>query len=157
MKNASQIINSIQSRPQFSKLSKYKCIKRIESIFIPALQRMIKFSYIKNDTLFFVLSHPAGKQEFDNNIQNIKSALNFHMPEECKETPIKDIKAFVTHTPIKKATQAPKKEYKYKERAIGNFTINIHDEKLNSLVRSIQKIIKDKKYPKKDEIFKNLS
>lgn len=144
MKNASQIINSIQNKPQFSKLSKYKCIKRIESIFIPALQKMIKFSYIKNDTLFFVLSHPAGKQEFDNNIQNIKSALNFHMPQECENTLINDIKAFVTHTPIKKQIEIVKKELHYKERATGEFKIDIQDEKLNSLVKSIQNIIKDK-------------
>ena len=144
MKNASQIITSIQNKPQFSKLSKYKCIQRIKSIFVPPLQKMIKFSYIKNDTLFFVLSHPAGKQEFDNNIQNIKSALNFHMPEECSEISIKDIKAFVTHTPIKKTIEVKKVDIKYLERAKGNFSINIHDEKLNSLVKSIQKIIKDK-------------
>ncbi|MFA6196983.1 MAG: hypothetical protein WC656_10115 [Sulfurimonas sp.] len=142
MKNASQIINSIQNKPQFSKLSKYKCIKRIESVFIPALQRMIKFAYIKNDTLFFVLSHPAGKQEFDNNIQSIKSALKFHMPEECKETLINDIKAFVTHTPIKQAVEEQKKEMKYRERATGNFSVTIDDEKLNTLVKSIQDIIK---------------
>ena len=142
MKNASQIINSIQNKPQFSKLSKYKCIKRIESVFIPALQRMIKFAYIKNDTLFFVLSHPAGKQEFDNNIQSIKSALKFHMPEECKETLINDIKAFVTHTPIKKVVEEQKKEMKYRERATGNFSVTIDDEKLNTLVKSIQDIIK---------------
>ena len=156
MKNASQIINSIQNKPQFSKLSKYKCIKRIQSVFLPALQRMIKFAYIKNDTLFFVLSHPAGKQEFDNNIQSIKSALKFQnkgtafakqnvsldLPEECKETLINDIKAFVTHTPIKTVEEVQKKEMKYLERATGNFSINIDDEKLNSLVKSIQDIIK---------------
>jgi hypothetical protein len=144
MKNASQIINSIQNKPQFSKLSKYKCIKRIESIFIPALQKMIKFSYIKNDTLFFVLSHPAGKQEFDNNIVNIKSALKFYKPEECSETIINDIKAFVTHTPLKTVVTEQKTEQKYAERATGNFSVNIHDEKLNSLVKSIQEIIKAK-------------
>ena len=143
MKNASQIINFIQNKPQFSKLSKYKCIKRIESIFTPALQRMIKFSYIKNDTLFFVLSHPGGKQEFDNNIQHIKSALNFHTPEECRETLINDIKAFVTHTPTKQTHTEVKKEVKYKEQSSGNFTINIHDEKLNQLIKSIQNIIKE--------------
>jgi hypothetical protein len=142
MKNASQIINSIQNKPQFSKLSKYKCIKRIESTFIPALQKMIKFSYIKNDTLFFVLSHPAGKQEFDNNIQNIKSALKFHMPQECEGTLINDIKAFVTHTPVKQPKTEVKKEIRYKERSSGNFSVNIHDEKLNTLVKSIQNIIK---------------
>lgn len=143
MKNASQIINSIQNKPQFSKLSKYKCIKRIESIFTPALQRMIKFSYIKNNTLFFVLSHPGGKQEFDNNIQHIKSALNFHKPEECEETLINDIKAFVTHTPLKQAKPIEKKKVIYKERSSGDFSVNIHDEKLNSLVKSIQNIIKE--------------
>lgn len=144
MKNASQIINSIQNKPQFSKLSRYKCIKRIESIFVPALQRMIKFSYIKNDTLFFVLNHPAGKQEFDNNIQNIKSALKFHSPEECSDTLIRDIKAFVTHTPKSKPITHIKKIQKYQERATGDFNIKIHDDKLNALVRSIQKIIKTK-------------
>ena len=144
MKNASQIINSIQSKPQFAKLSKYSCIKRIESMFIPALQKMIKFSYIKNNILFFVLSHPAGKQEFDNNIEHIKSALKFHTPKECSETLINNIKAFVTHTPIKPLIVTKKIVQVYKERASGNFSINIRDEKLNSLVKSIQKIIKGK-------------
>ncbi|WP_297443012.1 hypothetical protein [Sulfurimonas sp.] len=143
MKNASDIINSIQNKPQFSKLSYYKCISRIQAIFSPPLQKMIKFAYIKNDTLFFVLNHPGAKQEFDNNIQSIKSALKFHNPEECKENSILDIKAFVTHTPDK-----PKEEYiiqtqHYKERANGNFSIAIKDEKLRELVQSIQKIIKD--------------
>lgn len=145
MKNASQIINSIQNRPQFSKLSKYNCIKKIQSIFTPALQRMIKFAYIKNNTLFFVLNHPAAKQEFDNNIQNIKSALNFHMPEECSETLVEDIRAFVTHTPTKQSKTTKKEELRYKERASGNFDVNIKDEKLNQLVKSIQNIIKAKK------------
>lgn len=144
MKNASQIISSIQNKPQFSKLSRFACIKRIESIFVPALQRMIKFAYIKNETLYFVLNHPAGKQEFDNNIQNIKSALNFHTPEECSETLIRDIKAFVTHTPKTVVKQEPRQVQKYAERATGKFTINIKDEKLNSLVKSIQDIIKEK-------------
>ena len=79
MKNVSQIITAIQNKPQFSKLSYYKCIKRIQSMFILPVQKMISFSYIKNETLFFVFNHPAGKQEFDNNIQSIKSALNFQL------------------------------------------------------------------------------
>lgn len=145
MKNAGQIINSIQNKPQFSKLSKYKCMKRIESIFTLSLQKMIKFSYIKNDILFFVLSHPGAKQEFDNNIQNIKSALKFHMPQECEETLIKDIKAFVTHTPQKQQKNIEKKLFRYKERSSGDFDVDIKDERLNSLVKSIQSIIKEMK------------
>ncbi|MBU1659363.1 hypothetical protein KKG72_09970 [bacterium] len=144
MKNAGQIINSLQSKPQFSKLTKYKCINKIQSLFIPALQKMIKFAYVKNDILFFVLNHPAGKQEFDNSIQSIKSALKFYMPEDCEETTFSDIKAFVTHTFIKVSVKTDIKKAKYPERASGNFAINIKDEKLNTLVRSIQDIIKAK-------------
>jgi len=146
MKNASQIINSLQYKPQFSKLSYFKCIKIIQSMFTPPVQKMINFSYIKNKTLFFVFNHPVGKQEFDNSIQSIKSALNFHLPDECLECEkslFDDIKAFVTHTPKKKLSIENKKiEYFYKERANGEFEVNIKDKKLNSLVRSIQEIIK---------------
>jgi len=145
MKNASQIINSLQSRPQLSKLSYYKCIKIVQSMFTPPVQRMINFAYIKNKTLFFVFNHPVGKQEFDNSIQSIKSALKFYMPTECKEcdAPIfEDIKAFVTHTPKKNIDEHKEIKHTYKERSSGNFEINIADEKLNSLVRSIQEIIK---------------
>jgi len=141
MKNATQIINSIQNRPQFSKLSKHKCIKKIQSIFAPPLQKMIKFAYIKNKTLFFVLNHPAGKQEFDNNIQSIKSALKFYMPDECKDIEFDDMKAFVTHTPIKKQKIKIFKQT-YKEQSSGNFEITIKDERLNELLKSIRSIIK---------------
>lgn len=145
MKKASQIINSLQNKPQFSKLLKYKCIAKIQSMFMPLVQKMIKFAYIKNDTLFFVFSHPAGKQEFDNSIQNIKSALKFHTPQECSDNVILDIKAFVTHTPVTQVqTSQIKKEFFYPERAKGDFEIPIHDEKLHTLIQSIQKIIKDK-------------
>ena len=113
-------------------------------MFIIPVQKMINFSYIKNETLFFVFNHPAGKQEFDNSIQSIKSALNSHMPEECQDTSFKDIKAFVTHTPKKEPIQLELKRESYKERASGEVKVNIQDEKLNSLVRSIQKIIKEK-------------
>ncbi len=146
MKNSTQILQNIQSRPQFSKLSKYRCIKKIQSLFSPALSRMIKFAYFKNDILFFVLNHPGAKQEFDNNIQSIKSALNFVQPEECLEISVTDIKAFVTNKPTKEVNifKTSSLGYIYKERASGDIEVNIKDEKLNKLVRSIQKIIKAK-------------
>ncbi len=114
-------------------------------MFTPPVQRMINFAYIKNRTLFFVFNHPVGKQEFDNSIQSIKSALKFYMPIECKEsdTPLfDDIRAFVTHTPKINIEEHKEIKHTYKERSSGNFEINIDDEKLNSLVRSIQEIIK---------------
>lgn len=146
MKNASQIINSIQSRPQFSKLIYYKCIKIVQSMFTPPIQKMIKFAYIKNKTLFFVFNHPVGKQEFDNNIQSIKSALKFYTPTECKECEeilFDDIKAFVTYTPKVQEDELKDIVQTYKERSSGDFSIDIKDEKLSSLAKEIQKIIKE--------------
>ncbi len=144
MKNARDIINSIQNRPQFSKLSRFKCIETIRLSFSAPLQKMIKFAYIKNDTLFFVLNHPGAKQEFDNNIQSIKSALKFVQPKECKEFNIKDIKAFVTHTPSRREEKELTKEPQiYPERATGNFQITTEDEKLRNILQSIQTIIKE--------------
>lgn len=146
MKTSSDILNSLQNKPQFSKLSHYKCIDKIQSAFSEPLQRMIKFAYIKNHTLFFVLNHPGAKQEFDNNIQSIKSALKFHTPNECSDETITDIKAFVTHTPSLHVStaQTPHTILSYKERATGDFEIPVHDEKLRELILSIQNIIKEK-------------
>ena len=145
MKNANQIISSLQNQPQFHKLCQFKCIERITSLFMPSFKRFVKFSYIKNSTLFFVLTHNIGKQEFDNNIDNIKTALNLITPEECKDIEIKDIKAFITHTPQKKElkNQNTNEIQRYQERATGNFSIDIKDEKLNELVKSIRDIIRD--------------
>ncbi len=148
MKSSSDILNSLQNKPQFSKLSQYKCIHKIQSAFSTPLQKMIKFAYIKNKTLFFVLNHPGAKQEFDNNIQSIKSALKFHTPAECIDETITDIKAFVSHTPSLHVSTVelltPKKIVSYKERAKGDFEIPVHDEKLKELILSIRNIIKEK-------------
>jgi len=142
MKNAKDIINLLQNKPQFSKLAKHKCISTIQSLFSPLLQKMIKFAYVKNNTLFFVLTHPGAKQEFDNNIQSIKSALNFYTPDECSEVNITDIKAFVTHTPPTQVVFTLKKPQLYRERAKGNFLIPTDDAKLKALMQSIQEIVK---------------
>lgn len=151
MKNASDILNSLQNRPQFSKLSHYKCINKIQSLFSAPLQKMIKFAYIKNKILFFVLNHPGAKQEFDNNIQSIKSALKFYNPNECEDKNIIDIKAFVTHTPTKPLTPQYKSIESYHERSSGSFDITIEDEKLRGLIQSIQKIIKEKNAARTDD------
>ena len=146
MKNAAQIIDSIQSKPQFSRLFSHKCMQRVKSMFTPPVQKMINFTYIKNRTLFFVFNHPVGKQEFDNNIQSIKSALKFYMPPECVEEDeplFNDIKAFVTHTPRKLHNETKETKQVYKERSSGDFEIPIQDEKLHALALSIQKIIKE--------------
>lgn len=70
------------------------------------------------------------------------------MPLECEEKQeilFDDIKAFVTHTPKKRQTMHIRPKDVYKERSSGAFEIDIKDEKLNALVRSIRQIIKEQK------------
>ncbi len=146
MKNAKDIVKSIQLQPQFEKLHNFRCIERILSMFLPALRRFVDFCYIKNDTLFIVLNHNAGKQEFDNSIKMIKDVLKTHNPQECEGVGIKDIKTFVTHKPRRRNTLQTKALSQtvphYKERAKGEFdTERIKDESLRSIVEEIRSII----------------
>ena len=146
MKRASDILKSIQNKPQFAKLSSFGCIKIIQRSFSPPLQKMIKFAYIKNSILFFVLNHPGAKQEFDNSIQSIKSALKFVKPKECEDMQIDDIRAFVSHTPTPKKAILfnPDTIPYYQEKAKGEFEIVVHDEKLQEIFKTIQNIVKER-------------
>ena len=144
MKNVSQIITSLQNKPQFSKLKKFKCIDKIQSMFLPSFTRFVKFAYFQNNTLFFVLNHNAGKQEFNKSIESIKSVLKLYTPEECDESSITDIKAFVSHSPRKKEEDIKIMKRYYKERASGEVKADVHDPKLKNLLQSIQDIIKEK-------------
>jgi len=138
-----QIITSLQNKPQFSKLKKFECIDTIQSMFMPSFTRFVKFAYLQNNTLFFVLNHNAGKQEFLNSVQSIKSVLKMHIPEGCKDQKIDDIKAFVTHSPLKKAQDVQIVRQYYTEKASGTLNVHMNDPKLEEIAKSIQNIIKD--------------
>ena len=117
MKNASHILSSLQHRPQFKKLVRFACIKRIQTLFPPHLQRLVRYGYIHNKILYYVLSHPGAKQEFDNIIDSIKMPLKLHLPKECTGVGFNDIRAYVTHKrPAPPALRHPTSYY-FKERS----------------------------------------
>ncbi len=147
MKTAKDIVRSLQVQPQFQKLQHYSCIRKILSMFLQSTQRFVDFCYIKNATLFIVLTHNAGKQEFDNNIKMIKDVLNHMIPEECKEVEIRDIKAFVTHKQRKRKGEIEHVRVPfYKERADGNFFLKeFQNQEIKELFMSIREIIKSQK------------
>ena len=146
MKNVSQILSSLQSKPQFSKLSQVRCIKKIRSLLLPTVERYILFAYVKNSTLFFVLSHNAGKQEFDNNIQSIKSALKFAPPPECAASMPTDIRAFVSHKPLKKLFlyEGGNTNEQFHEKAKGEFINNLQDDRLHTIFEEIRTLVHDR-------------
>ena len=143
MKKASDVISSLQNEPRFKKLQNVRCIDKIVNAFLPTTRRFVEFGYIKNKTLFLVLSHNAGKQELDNNIKMIKEVLNRITIEECDGIEFDQIRSFVTNKPRKKETH-PKRETIpfYVERSNGEFSISMFkEEKLKSLALEIKRIV----------------
>ena len=153
MKNASQIINTLQHKPQFSKLLSYKCIDKLKSSLLFSVQKNIKYGYVKNATLYFVLTTRLNKLDIDNIINTIKLILNSPMIlesqkfVECLDMNIEDVKIFTDPTPQKKFSAFTTTAHleTYRERATGEINVDIKDEKLNRLAQSILQIIKAEK------------
>lgn len=144
MKNSQQILSSLQNRTQFKKLSHVFCIKKIQTLFTQPLQQMIVYGYIKNKTLYFVLSHPWAKQEFHHIIQSIKTPLKQFVQQECAEIEIADIKAYVSHKPVQNTglyTGASNQE-NFAQRADAKFVNNTTDKQLHDLFEEIREILK---------------
>lgn len=152
MKNASHILASLRQKPSFSKLARYECIRRIRGLFPPHLQRLVRYGYFHNDILYFVLSHPGAKQEFDNIIASIKAPLKQYTPPECPQGGPKDIRAFVTHMQAEKSADETglqrKTEAHYTERAEGRFENTLSDPQLHRLLERIREHIHDRSDPK---------
>ena len=147
MKNATQIIFSLQNKPQFSKLSQFRCIKKIQELFPDHLQKMIVYGYIKNNIINFVLSHPWAKQEFDIIIQSIKTPLKHFTPPECINSTFTDIRAYVSFKPYKDEALhlGSSSDEHFPERANAEFTNSVQDQKLSKIIEEIRKIIDDRK------------
>lgn len=143
MKNATHILASLQQQPQFSKLAQFECIRRIRELFPPRLQALIRYGYIHNGILYFVLAHPGARQEFDLIIASIKVPLKQYSPPECKETPITDIRAYVKHLPPEPSETMKKHptDLTYAERAHGHFLNPIDNDDLHQTVERIRKLI----------------
>ena len=144
MKNSAQILSHLQHQPQFSKLSQYECIKSVQKLFPPHLQRMIRYGYIRNGVMFFVFTHPGAKQEFDIIAESIKTPLKSHPPASCRDCSFSDIKTFVSHKPLARTEVLSKPQEQYKERAEGNFSNRVSNEKLHTIIEKIRSIIHDR-------------
>jgi len=150
MKNASQIISTIQQKPQYKRILTYKCVDKLKSALLPTIQRNIKYGYIKNSILYFVIASSINKYDKDNIINTIKMILNSPMILEsdkfleCTNTNIQDIKIYTDFKPRFKYTLYSTSSHidKYGERSTGNFNINIKNEKLKEIMIKIQNIIK---------------
>ena len=151
MKNASDIITSIQYKPQYKKLLGYKCIDKLKNSLLLSIQNYVKNVYIKNKILFFKMSATLNKHDLNNAIDTLKMILDSPMILksqkfiECADIEIDDVVFFVDHKPKTnyKLYEGDSKKIVYKERASGGINVDIEDEKLKELAESIQAIIKN--------------
>ena len=100
------------------------------------LKKGVKFGYVKNQTLYFVLTHPVYKMEFEYNKADIKSLL-----KNFKIANVEDIGFFVTNV-IEKKELKKVDEPIYKERSYGIFENKVKDERLFRKFERIREIIK---------------
>ena len=146
MKTVKNIISHIISKPQYKKISQKRCFDKVVKLLPPHLQSAVLFTYVKNQTLFFVLNHPGLKMEFHYKVNLIKSLLKQlkTIDKECLDMQdIKEVKAFVSNKPKQKVTTNLKVKQTYKELSNGEFKIITKNKNLKNLFQKIQKVIKN--------------
>ena len=143
MKDSKTIISHLKKHPSLKTLEQKECFDMLIKLLPNSLSDFIKFLYIKNDILFFVLKHPSAKMEFNYKRNLIKDILkkieSFH--PKCKCINLKEIKAFVSNKKELKPEIFKNATIFYKERSLGDFTNKTKDEKLHEIFEKIRKEI----------------
>jgi hypothetical protein len=140
MKNMKDIINHLRYSPEFKKINTQSALNKLIDLLPPNLKKGVYFTYTKQQTLFFVLTHPVYKMEFKYNESLIRNLL-----KTLKIANIEDIKFFVTNK-IEKNKKVDNESVKesYIERSNALFDNNIDsDENLRETFEKIREIIKN--------------
>jgi len=118
---------------------------------LPAIQKNIKYGYIRDSKLYLIITSTLNKYDQDNIINTIKMILNTQMIQknenlfECIDTNIEDVIVKVDHKPAYryKPYCTTVHNFQYLEQASGKIEIDIQDQKLHQLAQEIQNIIKE--------------
>ena len=136
MKKINEILSHLKNNPEFSKINTSFLIKKFIEVLPLKLKKGVKFAYVKNQTLYFVLTHPVYKMEFEYNKADIKSLLKIF-----KIANVEDIGFFITNVIEKK--EDPKEPIPfYIERSYGIFENRSKNEYLFKKFEKIREIIK---------------
>ncbi|SRR6218665_944371 len=137
MKKINEILSHLKNNPEFSKINTSFLIKKFIEVLPLKLKKGVKFAYVKNQTLYFVLTHPVYKMEFEYNKADIKSLL-----KNFKIANVEDIGFFITNVIEKK--EDPKEPIPfYIERSYGIFENRAKDEYIFKKFEKIREIIKN--------------
>ena len=137
MKKINEILSHLKNNPEFSRINTSFLIQKFIEVLPLKLKKGVKFAYIKNQTLYFVLTHPVYKMEFEYNKADIKSLL-----KNFKIANVEDIGFFITNVIEKK--EDPKEPIPlYIERSYGIFENRAKDEYIFKKFEKIREIIKN--------------
>lgn len=136
MKKINEILSHLKNNPEFRKINTQETIQKFIELLPLKLKKGIKFAYIRRQILYFVLTHPVYKMEFEYNKSLINSLL-----KKSHIANVEDVKFFVTNR-IEKKEKKVEIENNYKERSYGIFENSITDKELHEKVEEIRAIIK---------------
>jgi hypothetical protein len=139
MKNVKEILTHIKYSPEFKKINTQSVLLKLIDLLPFNIKKGVAFAYTKNQTLFFVVTHPVYKMEFKYNETLIRDLL-----KKLQIANIEKIECFVTNRKTKKDDfEYEKIEIeKLKERSHGIFDNNIEDKELYKLFEEIREVIK---------------
>ena len=137
MKKINEILSHLKNNPEFSKINTSFLIKKFIEVLPLKLKKGVKFAYVKNQTLFFVLTHPVYKMEFEYNKADIKSLL-----KNFKIANVEDIGFFITNV-IERKEEPQKATPLYAERSYGIFENRAKNEQIFRKFEKIREIIKN--------------
>ena len=151
--NSKSIVGFLKKQNLYrAKIKEQDCLRQIRSIFTFTIKENISFMYIRQSTLYFVVTHPVYKQEIVSKLHYLKSLLesnnkfplclnysfnSYHvlLIEPLRKNQIKKIKQFHSH---------------YKEKASQGFEIKSNNPKIKEAFLNIkQSIVKNLKQPTK--------
>ena len=136
MKKLNEILSHLKNNPEFRKINTSSTIEKFIDVLPLKLKKGVKFGYIKGQTLYFVLTHPVYKIEFEYNKADIKSLL-----KNANFDNVNEIAFFVTNK-IERKTKNIIVEPLFKERSNGVFINKAKDENLYKKFEAIRNIIK---------------
>jgi hypothetical protein len=137
MKKINEILSHLKNNPEFSKINTSFLIKKFIEVLPLKLKKGVKFAYVKNQTLYFVLTHPVYKMEFEYNKADIKSLL-----KKFKIANVEDIGFFITNV-IEKKEEEKEPFLLYTERSYGIFENRAKNEYIFKKFEKIREIIKN--------------
>ena len=137
MKKMNEILSHLKNNPEFRKINTQETILKFIELLPLKLKKGIKFAYVKRQILYFVLTHPVYKMEFEYN----KSLINALL-KKSNIANVEELKFFVTNKIEKKSQKVEQKEQTFNERSYGIFQNSIQNEELHNKVEEIRNIIK---------------